>query len=446
MGKTVPLTSADHPLIGSPLYGVPLMFGRADIDRLIRLDAEIREGKRLVAARDTTGATVDVHGYAVMSGTAVVPIIGTIMKRGTGDTWLDNWIGVCSCERLLETLQMVRRDPTVERCLFEVDSPGGSTNGVFDVADVIFDMRNEMPVWAHANEWAFSAGYLLASSAERTFVPRTGGMGSIGVYGVRIDMTKLDKDVGIDWHILEYGERKADGHPHKAATSVELQELQAEIDRLGIMFRDAVARNRDHVGLNAKAIDRMQARAFFGEDCFALGLADGIATLQDVMQKFATMPRTQSRPGGRQMATPNKDAPAAEAQGQGNEGDGKVVTVDFHTKTVDTERGKAADAEALRCSTIADQCIGAGHAELIGQFQADRNMTPDKVAKHLADLKVAADKAAAEGINNNHRGGSPGAQSRDTGMGDFDGDAIIKAQRESAQSHRFGGQDNTGRV
>ncbi|WP_196302053.1 S49 family peptidase, partial [Ralstonia solanacearum] len=43
------------------------------------------------------------------------------------------------------------------------------------------------PVWAVANDMAFSAAYALASAASRLFVSRTGGVGSIGVIAMHVD-------------------------------------------------------------------------------------------------------------------------------------------------------------------------------------------------------------------------------------------------------------------
>ena len=53
--------------------------------------------------------------------------------------------------------------------------------GVFDLADRIRALRRDKPVWAFVAEHAFSAGYALASQANRILLPRTGAVGSIGV-------------------------------------------------------------------------------------------------------------------------------------------------------------------------------------------------------------------------------------------------------------------------
>lgn len=50
--------------------------------------------------------------------------------------------------------------------------------------------RHPKPVWAVANDAAYSAAYALAASAQRLIVTETGGVGSrIGVIALHIDQS-----------------------------------------------------------------------------------------------------------------------------------------------------------------------------------------------------------------------------------------------------------------
>lgn len=425
-----------HPLEGTRLYGVPLMMDRRFIERLIAVNEKrdlTRPEARTLSLRARDQEQIETYGYAVVEGVAVVPVMGAIMKRGTGDDWWDQILGICSVEKLADTFARAHSDPSAHATLLQIDSGGGETCGVFDFADAVYAARGDRPIWAIADEWAFSAAYCIASAADRVFVPRTGGLGSIGVYGVRIDATQMDADIGVTWHILEYGKRKADGHPHKPATTEELEELQAEITRIGVMFRDTVSRNRD---LEAKAIDRMQARAFYGGDtCVALGLADGEATFEAVMEELATRPTTAKRvqTGGKKNMTVRNQS-GGPAGGDGS----NVIELDAHREAVSKSeadgRLKGAEAERERLATIANICVGAGRPDLIGQYQADPNATPATVSQAMAALKVQADRTLAPEIS----GARPPGASGDGAAASpaIDGDALIAEQRKSAQRFR----------
>ncbi|TOL42864.1 serine peptidase, partial [Vibrio parahaemolyticus] len=65
-------------------------------------------------------------------------------------------------------------------CL-DIDSPGGEVAGCFDLVDLIYELRGKKPIYAILSENAYSAAYAIASAADKIYVPRTGGVGSVGV-------------------------------------------------------------------------------------------------------------------------------------------------------------------------------------------------------------------------------------------------------------------------
>jgi len=50
-------------------------------------------------------------------------------------------------------------DPQVQGILLDIDSPGGEAGGVFELAQRIRAASTLKPVWAHANDSAYSAAY-----------------------------------------------------------------------------------------------------------------------------------------------------------------------------------------------------------------------------------------------------------------------------------------------
>ena len=58
------------------------------------------------------------------------------------------WSGSSSYEQIQRQMADAVADAGVSAILLDIDSPGGETAGCFDVADFIFSMRKEKPVWA----------------------------------------------------------------------------------------------------------------------------------------------------------------------------------------------------------------------------------------------------------------------------------------------------------
>ena len=145
-------------------------------------------------------------------------------------------VGLQSYEMIRADFQDAVADPRIQGILLDVDSPGGEVGGLFDLADEIFAARAEKPIYAIANDDAFSAAYALASSAERLFVTSTGGVGSVGVIAIHVDQSSFDEKVGRKYTAVFAGAKKNDFNPHEPLSDSAKDELQSQIDSLYDMF------------------------------------------------------------------------------------------------------------------------------------------------------------------------------------------------------------------
>ncbi|MFT4314806.1 MAG: S49 family peptidase [Wolbachia pipientis] len=207
--------------------------------------------------------------------TAIIPIHGILTKKpGT----FDDFLGMTSYEKIQEEIEEALENKEVETITLDIDSPGGEVNGVFDLADFIYSARGKKRIIAIANDDAYSAAYAIASSAEKVFVSRTSGVGSIGVIASHIDQSGFDEKQGIKYTTIFAGSRKNDLNPHEPMTSESLESLQKEVDRLYEMFVQLIARNR---GLSIEKIRSTEAGLYFGEKAVEIGLADGMTILSE---------------------------------------------------------------------------------------------------------------------------------------------------------------------
>jgi signal peptide peptidase SppA len=170
-------------------------------------------------------------------------------------------------------IAMALADSKVRKILLDIDSPGGEVSGLFDLVDFIYESRETKPIYAIANDHAFSAAYAIASATSKIFVNRTSGVGSIGVIATHIDISELDKKEGIKYTTIFAGDRKNDLSPHEPLSSEAIADLQKEVDRLYGMFVAIVARNR---GISTAQIRATQAALYYGLDSVSLGLADEV--------------------------------------------------------------------------------------------------------------------------------------------------------------------------
>jgi signal peptide peptidase SppA len=197
---------------------------------------------------------------------------------------MDAASGLTSYASISAQINAAINDPSVDAVLLDIDSPGGEAGGAFDLADEIVSARSTKPIWAVANDDAFSAAYAIACSAERIYLTRTGGVGSIGVIALHVDQTQRDALDGYRYTAIYAGDRKNDLSPHLPLSNEASTALQTEVDRLYEMFVSTVATNR---GLDAQAVRDTQAGLFYAGDAIEAGFADAIGTVDDALRALA---------------------------------------------------------------------------------------------------------------------------------------------------------------
>ena len=200
----------------------------------------------------------------------MIQVEGTLVQKlGT----LRPYSGMTGYDGIRQNFLEALSDPAVEAIVLDIDSPGGEVAGCFDLVDTIYAARGEKPIWSVLSESAYSAGYAIASAADRIVVPRTGGTGSIGVISMHVDWSQALTEAGVKVTFITYGERKADGHPEIPLSKEALTRFQADIDTMGALFVATVARNR---GMSAEQVRQTEAGTFMGEAGVSAGLADAV--------------------------------------------------------------------------------------------------------------------------------------------------------------------------
>ncbi len=221
--------------------------------------------------------------FAMVDGVAVIEVSGVLVHRGA---WIGQSSGQTSYEGIAAQVAAAATDPAVRGIAMEIDSFGGEVAGVFDLADAIRAARSAKPVWAFVAEHAFSAGYALASQADRIIVPRTGAVGSIGVVVMHADLSGQLSDAGVTVTLIHSGAHKVDGNPYAPLPDPVRARIQAEIDGIRTLFAETVAAGRGR-RLTAEAALATEAECYRGAEAVAAGLADEVSDPTSAFAAFA---------------------------------------------------------------------------------------------------------------------------------------------------------------
>lgn len=365
----------------SRIFNTPLMIHP---DKLLaiynalapRFGAERIETEAQVTALQETGPRRRSYQLAG-GGVAVIPVVGTLVQREGG---LEAVSGLMSYAAIGRRLEEALEDDQVKAILLEVDSPGGEVAGVFALAERIVKAREIKPVWAVANEMAFSAGYALACAAQRIYLPKTAELGSIGVIAWHVDQSAFDEKTGIKWTPVFAGRHKADYSAHAPLSDEARARLQKDIDTLYEIFVGAVAKNR---GLDPVAVRATEALTYLGEAAVAAGLADGVMAFDQIVGMLA------DQAGGKTV----KEKPYQEGRTMPNEPtDQAVRTAGEERSDLESLKAEARQAARERIKAILGCSEAEGRRELAEHLAFNTEMDP-KEARGLLALAPKAGQA-----------------------------------------------------
>lgn len=213
---------------------------------------------------------------------ALIPIYGVISHRAG---MMSQISGGTAIDKLTASFRQALREPSVKAIVFDVDSPGGSVDGVEELATEIAGARGQKKTIAVANTMAASAAYWLASAADQFAVTPSGSVGSIGVFAAHEDLSKALETEGVKVSMISAGKYKTEGNPYEPLSDEAKASMQAMVDDYYGRFVKAVAANR---GVSqAKVLGGFgQGRMALSSDALKEGMVDQVATLDQVLAKL----------------------------------------------------------------------------------------------------------------------------------------------------------------
>jgi len=246
-------------------------------------------------------------------GVGVLPVFGVLSQRMN---LLHAMSGGTSTEQLTSEFRAFRDDPKVKAILLAVDSPGGSTYGIEELATEIREGRRVKPVHGVASSLAASAGYWLLAQCDKAYVTPGGDVGSIGVYAAHEDMSDALQKAGVKVTLVSSSRYKTEGNPFGPLTEEAHAAMKARVDAADDRFVSAVALGR---GVSETTVRTRygEGRVLHAKDALAAGMVDGIATLDAHLERLdASVPRAtssglraSSEPSHPSSVTPHEPSP-----------------------------------------------------------------------------------------------------------------------------------------
>lgn len=394
--------------IAELIFNRPLMISEAKLNTILhilgpRFNLDL-SGFPVVEAAQITDRERQRAGYQVQNGVGIIEVYGPLLHRVIASEFPSG--GPTTYSDIRRAFDTAMEDDSVNSVYMIYDTPGGEVSGAFDLADHIYQSRGTKPITAVVNESALSAGYLLASAADRIIIPRTGSSGSVGVIATHADLSKAEEAAGIKITHIYAGARKADFSPHAPLSDEAFAVVQQSVDDTNNLFIETVARNRK---MSTKAVREMEAGIFEGQKAVAAKLADEVAPADTVIANAQKSrgKRVISAQAGKEKKTMNiqelrNEHPDLVAQVEQEARAGMVAQAEADTAlatAVSTERSRILD---LHAATHGEEAGGKFAAVVNAGLNADQvkelgvNVVP--TADAAANVDEASRQAILEGL------------------------------------------------
>jgi len=247
-----------------------------------RIGLEADEKIRFVTLKDYHKTRKPTTDYSVKDKIAVIFAEGSIVD-GKGAN------GSVGDEKYVDIVDQIRKDDRIKAVVLRVNSPGGSAMASENIWRALTRMKaSEKPLLVSMGDYAASGGYYIASPADSIFTEASTLTGSIGVFSLFPNVSKLlEEKAGIHFDTVNTGAFSNALTPFFDLSEKENRIMQIRTDSIYSLFLQRVAEGRK---LSVEAVNEIaQGRVWTGTKAVSLGLADQVGNLQDAMDAAARM-------------------------------------------------------------------------------------------------------------------------------------------------------------
>lgn len=188
---------------------------------------------------------------------------------------IDEGIMDATANKLVRSIRKISKDKSTKAVVLRVNSPGGSITACETISQELRALK--VPVIVSFGNVSASGGYYVSSFADRIFASQKTITGSVGVFGIRLDLTGLASKYGINVEHVTSGDLAAAVDPFHPMTRRMKENFGGSIDRCYKQFKKVVSEGR---GMSMDEVETYaQGRVWTGEQAKANGLIDEIGGL-----------------------------------------------------------------------------------------------------------------------------------------------------------------------
>lgn len=281
-----------YPRLAAELYNQPWLLTQSKLEEIEAVLVARSEGRITLTAEeiDRLAAANAPPKHEVGQDIQVLPIAGTIHHHAS---FMTRYSGGTSTTRLGREFMEAVNNPDIGTIVFECRSGGGSVFGTPELAELIFQNRENKKIIAHVNAYAYSACYYLAAAAHEIVCTPSGEVGSVGVVCMHTDVSKWEKKQGYKTTLIAVPEKKVETNPYEPLSADAHSDLMRKCEKSYEKFVSDLARFR---GVSAEHVKKEfgGGGTLMAEDAMAAKMIDKIMTFDQLIEdvRATASPRT----------------------------------------------------------------------------------------------------------------------------------------------------------
>lgn len=251
-----------------------LPFARPFLNREDVSQIELQEYRPLFYTQDGSFDDLDQAPQSSDKKVVVIPMHGALTKY-----WSCTTVG--TLDLALDILDYAK-DENVVGFVLDIDSPGGAGNAIAPMLQAIRKIRNlGKPIIAHC-DFCASAALWIASQCDAVMMDNSlSEIGSLGAYASILD-NRENLQTG-EKIITVYADESDDKNKAvRDALEGKYDTLKKDLSELVADFRTAVTSGRPNLKTDEEGV--MTGAMFRADKAVAIGLADGMMTLQECIE------------------------------------------------------------------------------------------------------------------------------------------------------------------
>jgi ClpP class serine protease len=296
----------NFPLLAQRVFNTPVAISPMKLDAIVeyldlrmsgnlpeRIGVGALEGAQMRAlADDASFYSQDTRRPFRSSGhIAVIPVRGTLVQKAS---FMDAESGLVGYNDILRQARAAMDADDIHGIFMPYGTGGGECAGMWAAAEELASFSKAeggKPIYAYLDDHACSAGYVLASSADRIFGRREVYGGSIAALISMVDKSKAYEQVGLQQHVVraDWADRKARGTGGEAFDSELIASMQHLVNESSDLIVEFVSAMRS---IPEDQIKALRGDIFTATEMMEIGLMDEIASEQEAWAQLESDTRS----------------------------------------------------------------------------------------------------------------------------------------------------------